>query len=129
MDIQDLAASLRFLQHHGVCFNPEERFQLEMALQQLVNNSADSDFEELLFWGRLSGLNADYYIAIGLVYTGRYEFATKRFYYCTSQDFVFKAFPALNDQHKELYNVIMTMLTGNPKLIHKKVEPEKSAEA
>lgn len=25
MDIQDLSASLRNLQHHGVCFNPEER--------------------------------------------------------------------------------------------------------
>lgn len=100
-----------------------------MALQQLVNTSADTDFEELLFWGRLSGLNADYYIAVGLVYTGRYEFATKRFYYATSQDFQFKPFPALNDQHKELYDGIKNMLTGNPKLIHKKVEPEKTAEA
>lgn len=129
MDIQDLSASLRNLQHHGVCFNPEERLQLEMALQQLINTSADADFEELLFWGRLSGLNADYYIAVGLVYTGRYEFATKRFYYATTQDFSFKPFPALNDQHKELYDGLKSMLTGNPKLIHKKVEPEKSAEA
>jgi radial spoke head protein 9 len=95
----------------------------------LINTSADTDFEEVLFWGRLSGLNADYYIAMGLVYTGRYEFATKRFYYATTQDFSFKPFPTLNDQHKELYDGQKSMLTGNPKLIHKKVEPEKSAEA
>jgi hypothetical protein len=33
MDIQDLSASLRNIQHSGVCFNPEERVQLEMGLQ------------------------------------------------------------------------------------------------
>lgn len=92
-----------------------------------MNTSAETDFEELLFWGKLTGLNADYYVAVGLVYTGRYEFACKRFYYATSADFTFKPFPALNDQHKEVYDEIKTMLTGNPKLIHRKVEPEKSA--
>lgn len=100
-----------------------------MSLQQLINTTADAEFEELLFWGKLTGLNFDYYIAVGLVYTGRYEFATKRFYYATSNEFVFRPFPALNDQHKELYDGIKNMLTGNPKLIHKKVEPEKTAEA
>jgi DNA repair protein RadA/Sms len=62
------------------------------------------------------------------VFTGRYEFAEKCFFYATSSDFTFKPFPALNDQHKDEYDKIKTMLTGNPKLIHKKVEPEKSAE-
>jgi radial spoke head protein 9 len=99
-----------------------------MALQHLLNNSGETEFEELLFWGKLLGLNGDYYVALGLVYTGRYEFAEKRFYYATSNDFTFKAFPALNDQHKDEYDKIRTMLTGNPKLIHKKVEPEKAAE-
>ena len=128
MDIQDLSASLRNIQHSGVCFNPEERVQLEMALQQLLNNSAETEFEELLFWGKLVGLNGDYYVALGLVFTGRYEFAEKRFFYATSSDFTFKPFPAMNDQHKDEYDKIKTMLTGNPKVIHKKVEPEKSAE-
>lgn len=82
-----------------------------------------------MFWGKLTGLNADYYVAMGLVYTGRYEFPEKRFYYATSNDYVFRAFPALNDQHKDIINDIKTMLTGNPKLIHKKVEPEKSVDA
>lgn len=64
---------------------------------------------------------------MGLVYSGRYEFAEKRFYYALSTDFAFKPFPALNDQHKAVYDEIKLMLTGNPKLIHKKVEAEKSA--
>ena len=74
-----------------------DRLQLEIALQSLLNNSAETEFEELLFWGKVAGLNADYYIAVGLVFTGRYEFADKRFYYATSNDFAFKAFPELND--------------------------------
>jgi radial spoke head protein 9 len=129
MDILDLSASLRNLQHHGVCLNPDERLQLETALQQLLNASGETDFEELLFWGKLTGLQADYYVAMGLVYTGRYEFASKRFYYCLSSDFQFKPFPELNDQHKDLYDSITSLLTGNPALIHKKVEPERSADA
>ena len=54
---------------------------------------------------------------MGLVFTGRYEFAEKRFYYCTSGDFTFRAFPTLNDQHKDKYDKISTVLTGNPKLV------------
>jgi radial spoke head protein 9 len=68
-----------------------------MALSQLLNSSAETEFEDLLFWGKLQGLNGDYYVAMGLVFTGRYEFAEKRFYYCTSSDFTFRAFPTLND--------------------------------
>jgi hypothetical protein len=39
-----------------------------MGLQSLLNDCQESDFEELLFWGRISGLRADYYIAIGVTY-------------------------------------------------------------
>lgn len=62
---------------------------------------------------------------MGLVYTGRYEFPVKNFYYATSLDFTFKPFPALNEQHRDEYNRITSIITGNPKLIHKKVEPER----
>ena len=120
---------MKNLQHNGVCFNPDERVQLEIALNQLLNTAAETEFEDLLFWGKLQGLNGDYYIAVGLVYTGRYEFAEKRFYYALSSDFTFRPFPALNDQHKDKYDAIKTMLTGNPKLVLPggKVEPEKAA--
>lgn len=70
-------------------------------------------------------MNNDYYIAMGLVYTNKYEFPIKSFYYATSQDFQFKPFPALNDQHKEEYNKLKSIILGNPKHIHKKVEADK----
>jgi hypothetical protein len=47
----------------------------------------DTEFEELLFWGKIIGMTADYYIAMGIVYTGRYEFPEKRFFYACSADF------------------------------------------
>jgi radial spoke head protein 9 len=102
------------------------RLQLELSLQQLLNTAGDTDFEDLLFWGKLTGLYADYYIALGLVYTGRYEFAEKRFYYATSTDFLFRPFPALNDQHREHYDGITGYLKGQPMVVHRHVEPVKA---
>ena len=56
-----------------------------------------TDFEELLFWGRIEGIKNDYYIAMGVTYTDKFEVPEKRFYWATSADFKFKPFPTLND--------------------------------
>lgn len=63
---------------------------------------------------------------MGLNYSMRYEFPEKVFYYASSTDFVFKPFPALNDQHKDAYNKIKSLISGNPNVVHAKVEPEKA---
>ena len=61
------------------------RFQLEVALQNLLNNSAATDFDELLFWGRVSAVKGgDYYIAMGVCYKDHYEFPDKKFFWCSS---------------------------------------------
>ena len=39
-----------------------------MGLQTLLNSSASEDFEELLFWGKVTGTKADYYVAMGVTY-------------------------------------------------------------
>lgn len=124
MDIQDLTTALNVCHHNGVCFNVEERFQLELALQQLLNKSSSSDFEELLFWGRVSGVKADYYIALGIIYKDRYEFPQKRFFWCSQANgMCFEAFPALNDQHREEYDkMAMQLFKGEPNFVHKSVE-------
>ena len=70
-------------------------------------------------------MNTDYYIAMGVFYTHKYEFPTKTFFYASSTDFNFKPFPVLNEEHRADYDKIHTIITGNPKLIHKKVEPER----
>jgi len=52
-DIADLQTSLKNLNHNGVNFDVEERFQLNISLNELLANSNQTDFEELLFWGRI----------------------------------------------------------------------------
>jgi radial spoke head protein 9 len=78
-----------------------------------------------LFWGKFIGTSKDYYIVMGVKYTGKYEFPVKIFYWASSVDFNFKIFEALNDQHKNHYDKIKSLITGDAKLVHVKVEPEK----
>jgi radial spoke head protein 9 len=68
--------------------------QLEMALCQL-RGAVDAD--EVLFWGKITGLNADYYIALAVTFKGVYEFPTKQFYWTLSStpDLKFEEMPAL----------------------------------
>jgi radial spoke head protein 9 len=106
------------------------RFQIDLALQQLLNNSAATDFEELLFWGRISAAKCDYYIALGLQYSDRYEFPEKKFYWCNAANgMVFTPFPALNSQHASSdktpseYNLRANdPFTGEPMKVLKAVE-------
>jgi len=109
-------------------------------LQELLNSAGPTDFDELLFWGRISGLKADYYIAMGVCYKDRYEFPEKKFYWCSSTNqaskvnaeltvnaFTFVPFDALNDQHKAEYNArAQSMFTGEAFMIlGKPVEKDK----
>lgn len=80
------------------------RMQLEMALSRLHSQSG---VEELLFWGKINGtlnyplthigLVNDYYVAVGITFSGIYEFPTKKFYWALSTDFKFSELPDLND--------------------------------
>ena len=100
-----------------------------MALQQLLNSSAESDFDELLFWGRVSGVKAEYYIAMGVCYNDRFEFPEKKFFWCMSGNMVFQPFPALNDQHKDKYDSLaIELFSGEPTKVIHKVEPDNGAE-
>lgn len=97
--------------------------QLEFALQKLHN---ESNAEEILFWGKVTGrwkkgvnliwigIKNDYYIAVGLVYTGQFEFAQKKFFYCLSNDFNFSEFPGLNSSQKEMVDRDRSFFLGEP---------------
>ena len=97
-----------------------------MGLQQLLNDSKAEDFEELLFWGRISGISQDYYIAMGVTYSKQYEFPTKTFYFASSSDMTFRQFRELNTQHKELYDTLDGQFTGDSTFIHEKVESDEA---
>lgn len=84
-----------------------------MALMKL---QAAVKCEELLLWGKITGLYADYYIAVAYTYTGMYEFPVKKFYWTLSKgEMEFAELPDLNDQHKAAIDSATAYFEGNPK--------------
>ena len=65
----------------GVTLNLDEKMNLNLSLLKIHEIE---DFEEVLFWGKIKGSTRDYYIALALNYKGHYEFANKRFFWCTA---------------------------------------------
>lgn len=100
---------------------------MEIALNELHNSVKN---EELWFWGKIIGTEADYFVAIGINYKNHYEFAQKIFYYCTSTTYKFIPLPETSDTHlidNQLYN--NTFITGNPLLVLKQYEEETDPDA
>ena len=93
-----------------------------MGLQTLLNNAKPEDFEELMFWGKVTGTSADYYVAMGVTYSAQYEFPTKTFFWATSRDYKFKQFRSLNTQHEVEYDNIEGGFAGDGTKIYKKVD-------
>lgn len=85
--------------------------QLEMGLSQL---NAQIDCDELVFWGKITGIKNDYFIAMGLVFREMYEFPIKSFYWALSSDFTFRPFPSLNTQYNSVLNDEASFFTGEP---------------
>lgn len=66
----------------------------------------------------------DYYIAIGLIYRGQYEFPWKKFYWTTNATYKFEAMPPPNEQYKKEVDEREAMFIGEPEkaLIEIKVD-------
>jgi len=57
----------------------EERMQLECALHTLQTSMR---FETLFFWGKISGIETDYYIAVGQNTMGRRGLPERTMFWC-----------------------------------------------
>ena len=107
---------------NGVCLNLEERSKLEIALKELQNASPH---EVLQFWGKISGEDADYFIALGINFTNHFEFPQKVFYYATSTTFTFEPLPQTLPYHDvEMNKTYYDPLKGNPNLLIKQMKQE-----
>jgi len=107
------------------------RMQLEMALCQL-RSTVEAD--EVLFWGKITGLNADYYIALAVTFKGTYEFPNKQFFWTLSStaDLKFEEMPALGSPMPEqdaFIDSCKSYFEGNPKKPLNKKEGEEEEEA
>lgn len=103
-----------------------------MALGQL-RGSVEAD--EVLFWGKVTGLNADYYIALAVTYQGMYEFPQKQFYWTlsTTPDMKFKEMPGLGlpmPEQDAFIDSCATYFLGEPnKLLNQKEGAEEEEPA
>ncbi len=102
--------------------------KLEIALNELHNKVKT---EELWFWGKIFGNESDYFLALGINFTGHYEFPEKIFYFCTSTNYNFMPLPLTFDYHdKDFIDKYVSMpIQGNPALVLKRyVVEEENAE-
>jgi radial spoke head protein 9 len=74
----------------------------------------------------LEGLKHDYFIAMAVKYEGQFEFPYKRFYYCVSNDFIFRELPDLNDQYEDFIDQDNSFFTGEP--LRKLIQPAEGEE-
>jgi radial spoke head protein 9 len=75
-----------------------------------------------LFWGRITGLKADYFIAVAVFYEGKYEFPVKKFFWASSNDFKFEEMPETLEQHTEYINKYNDFFSGEPNKILENLE-------
>ena len=111
----NLEESLEFIAlFNGVTINLEERLKLEISLNDLQLNIKS---EEIYFWGKIIGVEKDYYIAMAVFYKEKPDFPKKVFYFASSTTFVFSLLPEIQDYHIQLAGKYNTYFTGNPETI------------
>ena len=99
---------------NGISLNLEERLKLEIALNDLQLNIQS---EEIFFWGKIIGVEKDYYIAMAIFYKNSNNFPKKVFYFCSSNTFVFSLLPEVLDYHINTTHKLNCYFIGNPETI------------
>jgi radial spoke head protein 9 len=99
--------------------------KLELALMKLTETT---DFDQILFWGKIEGIKKDYYIAQGLNFKGCYEFPMKTFYWCSGADFNFAKFTEVKSEFRDDVDKFRGMFVGQPDKILIAAKQEEVAE-
>ena len=98
------------------------RLKLEIAFNELQEKEK---MEELWFWGKIFGTDADYFIALGINFKDNYEFPQKKLYFTSSTNYTFTPLPETFEYHdKDNFDNYNLPFTGNPALIIKKYVEE-----
>ena len=109
---------------NGVCLSLIEKLKLETTLDQL---KSDIKCDEMQFWGIIYGAEKDYYIAKALYYKGNPEFPKKKYYFCSSSNFIFSQLPDIQAHHIQNFHKFNTYFIGNPDIILEKYDSENNA--
>lgn len=110
LGIRDLSSEFKKLNSTGQSLTLEERMNLELSLTKIYEIE---DFEEVLFWGKISGVTRDYFIAMAINYKGHYEFPWKRYFWCNNVTWEFAELPNINANDRDPAEGINTNFSGN----------------
>ena len=103
---------------NGVCISIEERIKLETLLDQL---KSEIKCDEILFWGKIIGVEKDYYIAVAYYFKNS-QFPKKIFYFCSSATFIFSELSPIQSYHLPSFSKFNTYFIGNPNIILEKYD-------
>ena len=109
MLLSNLSTDLPLLWPSGMTLSLEEKMNIELSLLKIYEHE---DFEEVLFWGKIRGIMKDYYIAMALNYKSFKEYPSKRFFWCTNQNWSFAELSPLLDSDKEFVEQFNMNFTG-----------------
>jgi radial spoke head protein 9 len=98
---------------NGVSLNLEELLKLDIALDRL-HSEIKSD--EMWFWGKIIGVEKDYYVAQAIFFR-EHLFPKKKFYFCNSNSFLFSELPEIKEHHLRDVGKYNTYFIGNPDII------------
>ena len=108
---------------NGICLSLEERFKLLTMLDQL---KSDIQCDEMQFWGKIIGAEKDYYISKALYYKGYQNFPKKKYFFCSSSNFLFSELPDIQPHHIDDFYKFDTYFIGNPDIILEKYDSEQN---
>lgn len=79
MNVNKLDYELDFANNSGSTLNIEELTHLQLSV---ANLNANENFDEIYFWGRIRGIDKDYYIVMGVRFKERVNFPERCFFWC-----------------------------------------------
>ena len=104
---------------NGVCLSLEERIKIVTMLDQL---RVDIKCDEMQFWGKIIGAEKDYYIGKAFYYKGYKNFPKKKYFFCSSNNFMFSELPVIQPHHFDEFYKFNTYFIGNPDIILEKFD-------
>ena len=111
----DLEGNLKYIsKFNGVSLNIEERFKLEIALNNLHMNIKS---DEMWLWGKIIGIEKDYYVAVAIFFKEYNLIPKKKFFFCNSSNYFFSELPEVMEYHIKDALKFNTYFIGNPDVI------------
>lgn len=94
----------------GNGLNIEEMSGLQVAMQQIrIEENVRSKF---YFWGKINGTKQDYLVVF--FFKGGQDFPTRKYYYCTTSDFLLRQVPINTKEYDEKSLQITSLFLGDP---------------